>query len=168
MNLNRNYYTKFQTTSKMHFSKSAETNLHLKKRFLFQIIIQNSLAGFSSRSIFATIDRADIDAVEEFIRNELSELYETKAVKLLYGCEAEDAFGKFYATRPNRFKFLPGDMKLISSLVQHVNTVKLNVTNDGTKPLPANSILTDQSMITDYAQRTKYFRTSCKQLLIKT
>lgn len=109
-----------------------------------------------SQTIFKTINDAEIDCVEKFVREEVSFLWEENKLKLPYGCLSKDAFG-FYAECQSRFKFLPGDRKLIKIAIAHLNLPK---TEDDTiatkqcesKPAPNLNVLPSNS-----AQRTMYF-----------
>lgn len=83
------------------------------------------MSGFChSLAVFKQIDKTDIDCVEQFVRDDLSAMWDTKTVELPYGNELNDAFGPFYAFDPSKFKFLPGDRKLIENLVAHVNDIE--------------------------------------------
>lgn len=118
------------------------------------------MSGFCDASLYKKINSTDIDEVEKFVREDLSEYFKTGAVKLVYGSELDDAFGKLYAKKPNQFKFLPGDRKFISVIVEYANSMsgnkKLSLA-DEIKKHPENSGKTDQSKISEYAQRTVYF-----------
>lgn len=63
------------------------------------------------------MDEEDINSMEQFVREELSVMWQNKPISLEYGSEISDPFGPFYAFDPTKFKFLSGDKKLIKKLV---------------------------------------------------
>lgn len=75
--------------------------------------------------MFKTIDSKDIDLVQEFVRVELTDFLQTASLKLPYGTTAQDAFGKIFGSNPSRFKFLPGEKKMISIMVDHANSISI-------------------------------------------
>lgn len=115
------------------------------------------MCGLCDALVFKSINGNDIDSVEKFIREELFELWKIEAVKLPYGTELKDAFGELFANNPGRFKFVPGERKLIGILVTYVNNLdpQRNLPIAGNnKPVnsPTSIEPVDQSV-----QHTKYF-----------
>lgn len=126
--------------------------------------IFNRLTGFcNSETIFETITNNDIDSIEKFVREELSLMWHEKKIELPHGSESKDAFG-LYQSNPNRFKFLPGDRKLINIIVNNVRSCKSNedlkivIPNDSVE----NSNLSEPLASNISAQRTtKIARLQC-------
>lgn len=53
------------------------------------------------------------------MREELSVLWQENSLEIPYGCTSKDLFG-LYSITPSRFKFLPGDRKLIKVICNHL------------------------------------------------
>lgn len=117
------------------------------------------MSGFCSSVIFKEVDEKDIDAVEQFVREDLSAMWQEKTITLAYGTELKDAFGPFYAFNPTRFKFLPGDKKLIEKIVAQVNSEEKKPANRAIeKEMPAqNSNSAEVHPVRDFAYRTNFF-----------
>lgn len=84
-----------------------------------------SLNGFSNILSFSQITEKDIDDVQNFVKNELMQI-------LLDKCKREEAtfdemdklhFFGVYENEPSKFKFLPGDRKLVNGIVQYLNVI---------------------------------------------
>lgn len=75
-----------------------------------------------------------------------------------YGNEAEDAFGKCYSLNPSKFRFLPGDRKLIEAIIIHANQAHVKEILR-IESMKSNDKLTQSESYSfeEYAQRTKYF-----------
>lgn len=67
--------------------------------------------------------------MEEIVRTEVKELFQSKSINLPHGSTSEDAFGKIFALNPSRFKFLLGDKKLIKIIVNYVNDIETQEPN---------------------------------------
>lgn len=85
----------------------------------------------------------------------MSLLWQENKLKLPHGDQSKDAFG-LYVACPSRFKFLPGDRKLINIIIEHLTSSK---TKDETKAIePIKSKESTHSVLpTHSAQRTMYF-----------
>lgn len=108
------------------------------------------------------MDEEDINSMEQFVREELSVMWQNKPISLEYGSEISDAFGPFYAFDPTKFKFLSGDKKLIKKLVAYVNGLETQETTanhqTSDKKLPAqNSSSAELLPVHDFAYRTNFF-----------
>lgn len=114
------------------------------------------MSGYCCQAIFRTINGSDIDSVEKFVREEVSSLWQEKKLDLPYGCQSKDAFG-FYANCPSRFKFSPGDKKLINIIIDHLKLSNTNDEKNGTKPIKSEKIPNSKVLSSDTAQRTTYF-----------
>lgn len=62
--------------------------------------------------------------MQEIIREELKEAFESSSLTLPFGSTSEDAFGKLFELNPGRFKFLAGDKKLIKIIVDYLNNIE--------------------------------------------
>lgn len=85
-----------------------------------------SYCGFNSITSFETIDENDIDAVEKFVREELEDFVKSNENSTEVNKENQsmvEHFGAFYAQCPKKFRFLPGDVKFIQKIKQHVNDI---------------------------------------------
>ena len=112
--------------------------------------------------MFKQIDKEDIDSVEQFVREELSAMWQNKTIELVYGSELKDAFGPFYAFNPTRFKFLPGDRKLIEKLVAHMNGLETEDKISTNRTIKSKGAINDSSSAEllpehDFAYRTNFF-----------
>lgn len=117
-----------------------------------------------SQIIFKTINDAEIDCVEKFVREEVSLLWEQNKLKLPYGCLSKDAFG-LYAECPSRFKFLPGDRKLIKIVTAHLNLPKTEDDTKFTKRCESKTAPNLNVLPSNSAQRTMYFIEKLKSIL---
>lgn len=82
------------------------------------------MSGFcAAEAVFKAIDDTDIESVEQFVREDLSLLFQSKTIKLRFGSKFEDAFGPVYASNPKRFKLVPGERKIIKKIITYVNNV---------------------------------------------
>lgn len=118
------------------------------------------MSGFCNTTVFKDIDKKDIDLMEQFVREELSVMWQNKTVELAYGSELKDAFGPFYAFDPTRFKFLPGDKNLIEQLVAHVNGSNTQGTTNQTteNKVPVKNLSSDELIpVHNFAYRTNFF-----------
>lgn len=127
------------------------------------------MSGYcTSTAVFRLIDKKDMVSVEQFVREELSVMWLNKSVELLYGFESKDAFGPFYALDPARFKFLPGDRKLIEILVNHVNGFEtqevITTGNTENSMLVKNSNSAELLTKHDFAYRTIFFLNKLKSV----
>lgn len=83
-----------------------------------------SYCGFNNALSFKNITDSHIDAVEEFIRTNISSVLKSE--------NNEDLYGPFFAKNPQCFTFLAGDRELIKELSSHVrNIVDKNGKNSG-------------------------------------
>lgn len=88
---------------------------------MFLYLFECSYCGFNSITSFETIDDNDIGVVEQFVREELEDFVKSKA-----GNENQsmvEHFGEFYARCPKKFRFLPGDVKFIQKIKQHIHDI---------------------------------------------
>lgn len=89
-------------------------------------IVCNSFGGYcTSYAVFKAIDDKDIEAVEEIVRREVKDFFQSKSITLPHGSTSEDAFGRIYALNPSQFKFLQGDRKLIKIIINYVNDIEV-------------------------------------------
>lgn len=113
--------------------------------------------------VLSEIDDEDIDSVEKFIKGDLLEIFQEKIIKIPYGCELEDCFGKLYAQNPNRFKFLPGDKKIIKQIIFSIkNNIGCAEMNNYKEPITLpitemQALNIDSENENDSARRTNYF-----------
>lgn len=97
------------------------------------------LSGYANALVFKSITDDDIDAVENFIRNEVfTYLAKSKADAMNESDKSGfvehddvlvddenllDHFGQLYASQPEMFRFQPGDRILIKALVEKVKNI---------------------------------------------
>lgn len=74
-----------------------------------------SYCGFNNALSFKNIVDSHIDAVEKFIRTNISSVVDSENV--------EDLYGPFFAKNPQCFTFFAGDRELIKELVSHVRSI---------------------------------------------
>lgn len=77
-----------------------------------------SFSGFGNALSFKTIDDAEIIEVEKFVRENGAEFLSMDS-----GKNENDFFGEVLKKNPSRFKFRPGDIKLIKQIVKHVKNI---------------------------------------------
>lgn len=102
-----------------------------------------SFAQFGNPLTFKHVNDTDICDVERLIRHKMLEKIERDISESMSGAgDADDLlidddkmkeyFGDVYYKDPNNFEFLPGDLKLIRLMVEHVQTnVDANGINKG-------------------------------------
>lgn len=91
-----------------------------------------SLCAFSNAETFKSIDDADINYVEDFVRNELPSYFQTNPNDdggTVFNEEDKPNFFGIYARNPGKFSFLRGERKLIQALVKHVKCIEENQKN---------------------------------------
>lgn len=91
------------------------------------------------------------------MREELSLLWKENDLELPHGCKSKDIFG-LYAVTPSRFKFLPGDKKVIKIIINHL--ALCNAKDDAKITNPDKSVKISneiQSSSNASAQRTMFF-----------
>lgn len=75
--------------------------------------------------MFEDITEHDIGVVEHFVRDELVDFVESNPDN---GKQCmTDYFCEFYARCPRKFRFLPGDVKFIQKIRQHIHDLKKKV-----------------------------------------
>lgn len=85
-----------------------------------------SYCGFNNVTSFETIDDDDIGAVENFVREDLEDFIKSNENFKTNGKENQhmvEHFGEFYAQCPKKFRFLPGDLKFIKKIKEHIHDV---------------------------------------------
>lgn len=112
----------------------------------FQLVVF-SYCGYANAVLFEKLDDNDINAVEEFVRNDLLDILldDEQPVDgsevLLDDEQMKNYFGELYASSPSKFRFMPGDRKFIK-LIQ--NQIQLDIKKKGRKR--ALSCYTDESV----------------------
>lgn len=100
----------------------------------------SSLCAFSNAETFKTIVDADIVDVENFVKCDLLEYFQTNHKgdengdddvidNAVFTEEDKLHFFGIYASNPSKFRFLLGDRKLIHALVQYINRIEADKSN---------------------------------------
>lgn len=107
--------------------------------------------GFANALSFKDLDNTDIVAVEYFVREKTLKILQQKLSNsineencdvLVDDEELEQYFGPVYMQAPAKFKFLPGEIKLIKELAAHVKRlVDVNGLNIGLKQFKPKRML---------------------------
>lgn len=107
--------------------------------------------GFANALSFKDLDDTDIAAVESFVKEKTLKILQQKLSEsineencdvLVDDEELEQYFGPVYMHAPVKFKFLPGEIKLIKQLAAHVKRlVDANGLNTGLKNFKPKRIL---------------------------
>lgn len=100
----------------------------------------HSISGFNDALIFKDLTDADIAKIEKYMREcaldeiatALSESFDVNCDALVDEKQMIEIFGEKYAACPEKFEFLPGEIKLLKTLASHVkNLVDGNGENTG-------------------------------------
>lgn len=113
------------------------TDFSPKISIFYQFKFSYSYCGYSYATLFKEIQTEDIQAVEKFVREDLYDILSSKADSnngdseiLLPPNDLIEHFGVLFASNPSKFRFLPGDLKYIQLVKDHVAN---EITNKGKK-----------------------------------